>query len=60
MGIAELLALKDEYERELVFAQAKVSVITDIIAKTEPIVAEEEFAEEAVEATDENALFSVN
>jgi hypothetical protein len=56
MGISELLELKAEYERELVFAQAKVSVITDIIAKTQPT----EVVEETAEVAEEINIFSVN
>ena len=35
MDIIDLLSLKAEYEKELVLAQAKVSVITDIICRAE-------------------------
>lgn len=49
MDIFELQELKAEYERELLLAEAKVSVIADIIAKAEAKVAvvECEVAEEA-------------
>ena len=51
MDILELKELKAEYERELLLAEAKVSVITDIIAKAEAKVAEVEceVTEEEVE-----------
>jgi hypothetical protein len=35
MELAELIALKLEYERELALAQARVQVITDIISRVE-------------------------
>ena len=35
MELYELIALKAEYEKELVLAQAKIAVISDIIAKAE-------------------------
>lgn len=57
MDILELKELKAEYEREFLLAEAKVSVINDIIAKseakaveTECEIPEEEVAE--TEATD--------
>lgn len=41
MDICELTALKAEYEREVIFAQAKVSVIEELIARTEAKIAVE-------------------
>ncbi len=35
MELNELIELKSEYEKELMLAEAKVAVITDIIAKAE-------------------------
>lgn len=35
MELSELYDLKSQYERELMLAEAKVSVVSDIIAKTE-------------------------
>jgi hypothetical protein len=48
MDILELKELKAEYERELLLAEAKVTVINDIIAKAEakPMEVESEVAEE--------------
>jgi hypothetical protein len=37
MTIAELYELRSKYEKELILAEAKVSVINDIIAKSEEI-----------------------
>lgn len=51
MEFAELIALRDKYEKELVFAQAKVAVIEDImdmaLANSVDEVAEETAEEEA-------------
>lgn len=57
MDILELKELKAEYERELLLAEAKVSVINDIIAKAEAKVAETECEiPEEVTETEETEL----
>lgn len=52
MGIAELLSLKSDYEKELLMAQAKVAVIDDIIARVQPV---DEVVDE-VESENEDAV----
>ncbi len=55
MDMLTLLALKEEYEHELVVAEAKVTVITDIIFRyrteevTLPTEQKEESSEEEIE-----------
>ena len=55
MNILALKELKAEYEKELIFAEAKVSVISDIIAKEEVAVLEVECetSEESTETINE-------
>ena len=51
----ELLALKAEAEKEILYAQAKIEVADRLLAKYQPAVepsVDEEVAEEYVEATD--------
>lgn len=55
MSVTELKELKAQYERELVFAEAKVSVINEIIAKAE---AEEQMTAVEVNDTAENADYT--
>lgn len=59
MDILELKELKAEYERELLLAEAKVSVINDIIAKAESKVVETEceVAEEAEAEMTETSIY---
>jgi hypothetical protein len=54
MGLENLYTLKEQYERELIRAEAKVTVVTDLIALEEAkIVAHEEVADEiAVDTID--------
>ena len=56
MNMETLLELKKQYELELVRAEAKVTVISDIIANSEPIPEYEqtEIAENADENPTEN------
>lgn len=53
MDYAILSSLKAEYERDLIFAQAKVQVINDLLAKAE--VAENAETAIAEEAETENS-----
>lgn len=47
MGIENLFLLKEQYEKELIRAEAKVCVINDLIAMQEPTVCEAPCTEEA-------------
>lgn len=50
MNIEKLYEYKEKYEKELIFAEAKVAVITDMIAVAE---AEKVAEESEVETTDD-------
>lgn len=53
MPIEKLYELKARYEKELAVAEAKVAVITDLIAEAQP----EETVEETVEAEHINTIY---
>lgn len=55
MSVTELRELKARYERELIFAEAKVSVINEIVAKAE---AEEQMTAVEVPDTAESADYT--
>jgi hypothetical protein len=55
MGNVELYALKAQYEKELVMAQAKVAVIDDVIAMFQPEVEAQTEIDE-VDAVEQNVF----
>ena len=55
MSVTELKELKAQYERELVLAEAKVSVINEIIAKAE---AKEQIPALEIVKTEEESEFT--
>lgn len=44
MGVDELMEMKAQYEREVLFAQAKVTVIDDLISRAEAKACAEQIA----------------